>query len=95
MPRGRPKGGKKVGGRRKGTPNKTTVAVKAALTSAFTQLGGVDNLVTWGKDNPGEFFKLWAKLLPTEVKLEAEPLHLEIVERIVSAGADRTNSLPM
>lgn len=54
-------------GREKGVPNKTTVAVKAALTAAFEELGGVPALVKWGKENETEFYKLWAKLLPTEV----------------------------
>jgi len=54
-------------GRVKGVPNKTTVAVKAALIEAFENLGGVPSLVTWGEENRTEFYKLWAKLLPTEV----------------------------
>lgn len=54
-------------GRVKGVPNKTTVAVKAALAEAFENLGGVPSLVKWGQENQTEFYKLWAKLLPTEV----------------------------
>lgn len=60
--------GKKTGGRRKGTPNKTTIAVKEALTDAFEQLGGVSSLVGWGRENPDEFYKLWVKMLPAEIK---------------------------
>lgn len=55
-------------GRKKGVPNKTTVAVKAALTEAFGEMGGVEALVVWAKADPGEFYKIWAKMLPTEVK---------------------------
>lgn len=56
-------------GRPKGTPNKTTAAVKEALTLAFKGLGGVPALVKWAKtaENRGEFYKLWAKMLPQEV----------------------------
>lgn len=64
---GRPKPPNAGKGRVKGVPNKTTVAVKAALTEAFEELGGVPSLVAWGKANETEFYKLWAKLLPTEV----------------------------
>lgn len=56
-------------GRPKGTPNKSTASVKAALTEAFEKLGGATALVAWGKlpENRGEFYKLWAKMLPQEV----------------------------
>lgn len=54
-------------GRVKGVPNKTTASVKAALQDAFERLGGVDSLVTWGRENQTEFYKLWSRMLPTEV----------------------------
>lgn len=61
--------GRKTGGRQKGTPNKTTVAVKKALEQAFDGLGGVPSLIAWAKSEPAEFYKLWAKLLPNEFKV--------------------------
>lgn len=54
-------------GRPKGVPNKTTQAVKDALALAFQGIGGVPELQAWARDNKTEFYKLWAKLLPTEV----------------------------
>lgn len=54
-------------GRKKGSVNKTTAAVKDALTKAFDGRGGVRALTAWADENPTEFYKLWAKLLPTEV----------------------------
>ncbi|MCY1417854.1 hypothetical protein D9M71_333980 [compost metagenome] len=60
--------GRKTGGRQKGTPNKTTKEVKDALGEAFVKLGGVAALVRWGKQEPGEFYKLWARMLPHEIK---------------------------
>lgn len=59
--------GKKTGGRVAGTPNKSTTAVKTALIDAFERLGGVTALVDWGKSEPTEFYKLWAKVMPTQV----------------------------
>lgn len=67
-----PAKGVRVGGRQKGTPNKTTVAVKEALTQAFDQLGGVPSLVSWAASDPAEFYKIWAKLLPAEFKAVIE-----------------------
>lgn len=62
--------GQKTGGRKKGTPNKLTVSVKEALSDAFDDLGGIESLVAWGRANPDDFYKLWVKLLPNEVKAE-------------------------
>lgn len=59
--------GTKTGGRKKGSLNKTTTAVKEALTVAFEDLGGVPSLVAWGHENLTEFYKLWVKVLPQEI----------------------------
>jgi hypothetical protein len=78
------KGHKKAGGRKKGTPNKTTADVKAALVAAFDQMGGVKSLTEFAIANPGEFYKLWAKLLPSEVKATVDgTVRLELVEEIL------------
>lgn len=57
-------------GRPKGASNKSTKAVKEALQEAFEGLGGVPSLVEWAKSEPTEFYKLWSKIMPTEVKAE-------------------------
>lgn len=54
-------------GRPKGSQNKVTRSVKEAITEAFDKLGGVPSLVTWGKDNPNEFYGLWGRLAPREI----------------------------
>lgn len=61
--------GKKTGGRVAGTPNKTTRAFKSAVLDAFnsTTLGGVNGLIDWAKDNRTEFYKIAARLIPTEI----------------------------
>jgi len=71
-------------GRKKGTANRATAEVKAALVETFDRLGGVDFLATWAKDNPGEFLKLWVKLLPTEVRnADGEPFKVARVTEVV------------
>lgn len=67
------KGEKRPGqGRPKGCQNKSTVAIKDAFRQAFDDMGGVDALVTWGKDNQTQFYQLASKLIPTEVEQKTE-----------------------
>ena len=53
-------------GRPKGSKNKSTLQIKEAFLEAFNHLGGVPALVKWGKSNETDFYKLAARLIPTE-----------------------------
>jgi len=68
------KGHKKATGRGKGTPNKITASVKEAVQLAFEQLqlDPKANLLSWGKENTTEFYKIAAKLIPTDVKAQVD-----------------------
>lgn len=57
----------KTGGRKKGTPNKLSSTVKDNVIAVFDDIGGREDMAEWAKDNRTEFYKLYAKLLPTEV----------------------------
>jgi len=61
-------GPKYGGGTRLGKPNRSTVAVKEALQLAFEGLGGVPKLIEFAKENPVEFYKIWVRMLPQEVR---------------------------
>jgi hypothetical protein len=65
--------GKPGPGRPKGMVNKITASTKAALVAAFDELGGVESLVAWAKDNPGDFYRLWGRMVPQDVKLAGDP----------------------
>lgn len=54
-------------GRKKGVPNKATASIKAAFLEAFEKKGGTTALVAWARENETEFYKLAARLIPTEV----------------------------
>ena len=56
----------KAGGRKAGTPNKTTVALKDAIVAAFHKTGGVDYLVWLSKEYPSAYATLLGRVLPTE-----------------------------
>lgn len=57
-------------GRKPGTVNKQTASVKDALIQAFEMMGGVESLFKWGKANPRDFYPMWVRLLPADVKAE-------------------------
>lgn len=57
----------KVGGRKKGTPNKISRDVKEMLLVAFTKLGADEFLIKQGKRNPKSFLSLLGRVIPTQV----------------------------
>lgn len=73
MQRGKPfeKGNKAASNR---GANKITRTVKETVLDVFDrlQLHDTANLETWGEQNPTEFYKIAAKLIPTEVKAQVE-----------------------
>ena len=63
--------GRKTGGRKKGTPNKSTAAVKDAIGFAFEENGGAERLRDWINEDPKNeaafLTQIWVKLLPLQV----------------------------
>lgn len=57
----------KTGGRKKGTTNKTTKAIKDMLQGALDEVGGQSYFVNLATTNPAAFVSLIAKLLPAEI----------------------------
>lgn len=53
-------------GRVKGSANKSTIAAREMFQRAAQGLGGLPALIDWAKDEPGEFWKLYARLIPVE-----------------------------
>lgn len=69
---GRPKGLPKTGGRRAGTPNKTTAQLKEAILGAFSEVGGQRYLARVADENPQVFCTLLGKVLPMTVAGDAD-----------------------
>jgi len=63
--------GKKTGGRRKGSPNKTTALLKDAVLRAAEAAGGENGIEGYleiqAKINPGPFMALLGKVLPMQI----------------------------
>lgn len=59
---------KKTGGRKAGTPNKTTKLIKDCVLSSLEEVGGVDYLVKQAYEHPTAYIGLLAKVLPIQLK---------------------------
>lgn len=64
----RPKGGPKLGGRQKGTPNKMTKALKEMVLGALDRAGGEAYLLKQAQENPASFLTLLGKILPMSIE---------------------------
>lgn len=61
-------------GRKKGQQNHSTKAVREALLLCYDKIGGDSNFAVWALQNQTEFYKLWVKIMPTEVNASGEML---------------------
>ena len=64
--------GRKTGGRQPGSPNRVTRTVKEAFEAVFRDMQADATkpyaLANWAQMQPDEFYKLAAKLIPTDIK---------------------------
>ena len=66
------KPGERRGGRKRGTPNKATAALKDAILRAFDEAGGVSYLERIARDEPRVFCALLGRLIPHTVAGDAD-----------------------
>lgn len=81
--------GHKTGGRKKGTPNKLTAAVKDMIIQALDNEGGVDYLQRVAKENPTAFCTLLGKVIPMQVEGGDNPI--QTVTTIRLTGPNGSN----
>lgn len=60
--------GLKLGGRKKGTPNKLPVQLKEMILKSLAMVGGETYLAQRAVDTPGPYLALVGKVLPLQVK---------------------------
>lgn len=66
-------------------PPKVTAAARDNLAAAFDYMGGVPALVVWGRANPTEFYRIWARLIPRESAETSAALPLEaLLEKLAT-----------
>lgn len=76
-------------GKPKGAQTRQTKAVKQCIINAFEEMGGVKNLVKWGKENQTEFYKLWGRMIPHEVTGEDGGDVKITINKVVHSARDR------
>lgn len=61
-------------GRKEGSVNKLTKTVKERVLEVFNELQDDPqaNLLSWAKDEPTEFYKIAAKLIPADINAKVE-----------------------
>lgn len=62
-------------GRPKGSQNKSTASVKEAMLAVYADLQTPTgkphgHFQAWAEENQTEFYKLWSKLIPVDVKAD-------------------------
>lgn len=60
------KGIAKIGGRKRGTPNKLTGTFREAVCLAYQSIGGHEAFAKWAAENQTDFYKIAARLIPAE-----------------------------
>lgn len=53
-----------------GSLNTRTIIAKEAFQKAFDRIGGVEKLAEWANENPGEFYKIYGRLIPADVNAQ-------------------------
>ena len=80
--------GRKTGGRQKGTQNKLTHDVRAAILDAAESMGGAARLAEWAKESPENERLFWSRIytrvLPKELTVSADVTD-ELAERLARA----------
>ena len=76
-------------GRPKGSQNKVNAAFKTALLLAFEEIGGVEALAAWAKENPTDFYKICGRLIPHEVSgPDGAPIAVAVVQCMQIGGKE-------
>jgi hypothetical protein len=76
-------------GRPKGSPNKTTKALKEMILGALDQAGGEAYLLQQARENPNAFLTLVGKVLPTTLAGDPNnPVTVTTIKRVIVRPGD-------
>ena len=66
---------------------RSSARVDEALYAVYNRLGGVDAFLAFAKDDPASFYRMFSKLLPSKIELDAN-VYSDVV-RAIQAGRSR------
>ena len=69
----------KTGGRRTGVPNRLTTHFREAVLVVYQGLGGHEAFLQWARENPTEYYRIAARLIPTEMREKREDNRVVVV----------------
>ncbi len=73
-------GKSKTGGRQSGTPNRFTGQFREAVQVVYDGLGGHAAFLAWARENPTEYYRIAARLIPAELRSEEDRTINVIIE---------------
>jgi len=83
----------KTGGRIAGKPNRVTAGAKANIMEVFEMLGGARGFYEWAQENQTEFYRHYARLIPTEVHASIDgELSITTINRVIIDPAHDTDA---
>ncbi len=83
----------KTGGRRVGVSNRLTGAFREAVLHVYSGLGGHAAFLEWARQNPSEYYKIAARLIPVELRHEEDRTINVIINR--EPCDDRPRGIPL
>ena len=69
----------KTGGRQVGAPNRLTTACREAVQHVYDDIGGHEAFSKWARENQTEFYRIAARLIPTEMREPSEDNRVMVV----------------
>ena len=57
--------------------------VVAAFHECFETIGGVPRMAQWAGEHPGDFFRLYAKLLPSQASKELDDQNSKVIRHVL------------
>jgi hypothetical protein len=76
------RGHKKLGGRKKGTPNKLTATVKDAIAQVAEIIGGVERMAQWVQEDPENERSFWVSICPKLLSVQHAGDALDQVQNV-------------
>lgn len=71
----------RTGGRQRSTQNKITTAFKDAVRIVDEDIGGHKAFAEWARENPTEFYRIAARLIPTEIATRSDNTVTVVIRR--------------